>query len=43
MLNYFDTHAHILDEKFDEDRSDVIQRIYNNMALTVNIGCNFAD
>lgn len=43
MLNYFDTHAHILDEKFDEDRSDVIQRIYDNMALTVNIGCNFAD
>ena len=43
MLNYFDTHAHILDEKFDADRPDVIQRIYDNMALAVNIGCNFDD
>ena len=43
MMNLFDTHAHILDEKFDEDRQQVIQRIYDNMALVVNIGCNLDD
>ena len=43
MMNLFDTHAHILDEKFDEDRQQVIQRIYDNMALVVNIGYNLDD
>ena len=43
MMNLFDTHAHILDEKFDEDRQQVIQNIYDNMALVVNIGCNLED
>lgn len=42
-MNLFDTHAHILDEKFDEDRQQVIQNIYDNMALVVNIGCNLDD
>lgn len=42
-MNLFDTHAHILDEKFDEDRQQVIQNIYDNMALVVNIGCNLED
>ena len=43
MANLFDTHAHILDEKFDEDRDQVIQNIYDHMALVVNIGCSLED
>lgn len=39
----FDTHAHILDEQFDKDRAQVIQNIYDHMALVVNIGCNLED
>jgi len=43
MLNLFDTHAHILDEKFDADRDAVIQRIQDHMTCVVNIGCNLED
>ena len=43
MTNLFDTHAHLLDEKFDEDRTQVLQRINDHMALVVTIGCNFKD
>ncbi len=39
----FDTHAHILDEKFDEDRPQVIQRIRAQMAGIVNVGCDPQD
>ena len=39
----FDTHAHILDDQFKDDRDQVIQNIYDNMALVVNIGCNLDD
>ncbi len=42
-MNLFDTHAHILDEQFNDDRAQVIQNIYDNMALVVNIGCNLDD
>ena len=37
MMHLFDTHAHILDEQFNDDRNQVIQNIYDNMALVVNI------
>ena len=43
MMNLFDTHAHILDDQFNEDRDQVIRNIYDNMALVVNIGCNLDD
>ncbi len=43
MMNLFDTHAHILDDQFNDDREQVIQNIYDNMALVVNIGCNLDD
>lgn len=39
----FDTHAHILDEQFNADRQQVIDRIYDQMGLIVNIGCNLED
>ena len=43
MMHLFDTHAHILDDQFNDDRNQVIQNIYDNMALVVNIGCNLED
>ena len=43
MMYLFDTHAHILDDQFNDDRDQVIQNIYDNMALVVNIGCNLED
>ena len=43
MMYLFDTHAHILDDQFNDDREQVIQNIYDNMALVVNIGCNLED
>jgi len=38
-----DTHAHILDEQFQDDLTDVLFRIQREMAYVVNIGCNFND
>ena len=43
MMYLFDTHAHILDDQFNDDREQVIQNINDNMALVVNIGCNLED
>ena len=43
MMNLFDTHAHILDDQFNDDREQVIRNIYDNMALVVNIGYNLED
>ncbi len=43
MMNLFDTHAHILDDQFNDDREQVIRNIYDHMALVVNIGCNLED
>lgn len=42
-MHLFDTHAHILDDQFNDDRDQVIRNIYDNMALVVNIGCNLED
>jgi TatD DNase family protein len=37
----FDTHAHLNDEKFSEDREEVIQRAYDNgVTRIVNVGFN---
>lgn len=38
-MELFDTHAHYNDEKFDDDRKQVIQDIYNsNVTMLVNAG-----
>ena len=42
-MHLFDTHAHILDDQFNDDLDQVIRNIYDNMALVVNIGCNLED
>ena len=38
-MELFDTHAHYNDEKFDNDRKQIIQDIYNsNVTMLVNAG-----
>ena len=38
-MELFDTHAHYNDEKFDNDRKQVIQDIYNsNVTMLINAG-----
>ena len=40
-MNYFETHAHYDDEKFREDREDVINKIYElGVTKCINIGCS---
>ena len=35
----FDTHAHVLDEKFADDLPEVLGRINEQMDLIVNVAC----
>ena len=40
-MEYFDTHMHLDDEKFDEDRAEVIQKMQNaGVTRCINMGCN---
>lgn len=40
-MEYFDTHMHLEDEKFDEDREEVIKKMQNaNVKKCINMGCN---
>ena len=40
-MEIFDTHAHYDDEHFDEDREDVLKKIYNEgVTKCINIGCS---
>lgn len=40
-MNFFETHAHYDDEKFDEDRESIIKKIKNaGVTKCVNIGCD---
>ncbi|PID67247.1 MAG: hydrolase TatD [Fusobacteriales bacterium] len=39
-MKLIDSHAHLDDEKFDEDRDQVLERIQNQMDFVVNIGCD---
>ena len=40
-MEYFETHAHYDDEKFNEDREDIIKKIKEaGVTRCVNIGCN---
>ena len=41
MIKYFDSHAHYNDEKFDEDRFNLIEELYKNgVTNIVNAGYN---
>ena len=40
-MEYFDTHMHLDDEKFDEDREQVVQKMQNaGVTKCINMGCN---
>lgn len=40
-MQYFDSHAHYEDSKFDEDREELLKNIYEfGVTKYVNIGCN---
>lgn len=40
-MEYFDTHAHYDDEKFNSDRKEVLEKIYNaGVTKIVDVGCN---
>ena len=38
---YFDTHAHYDDKKFEDDREEVLNKIYNaGVTKCINMGCD---
>ena len=40
-MEYFDTHAHYDDDKFNEDREEVLKKIYNaGVTKCINMGCD---
>ena len=40
-MEYFDTHAHYDDEKFNEDREDILNKIFNaGVTRCINMGCD---
>lgn len=40
-MEYFDTHAHYDDDKFNKDREEVISKIYNSgVTKCINMGCD---
>lgn len=40
-MQYFDSHAHYEDSRFDEDREEILKKIYEfGVTKYVNIGCN---
>lgn len=40
-MEYFDTHMHLDDEKFDEDREQIVEKIKNaGVTKCLNMGCN---
>ena len=40
-MEYFETHMHLDDEKFDEDREQIINKIWNEgVTLAINMGCD---
>ena len=40
MMNLFDTHAHLMDEAYDEDREQAQKEAAEELALVINIGCD---
>ena len=40
-MEYFETHMHLDDEKFDKDREQIINKIWNqDVTLAINMGCD---
>ena len=40
-MEYFDTHAHYDDKKFEDDREEVLNKIYNaGVTKCINMGCD---
>ena len=40
-MEYFETHIHLDDERFDEDREDVISKMKNEgVTACINMGCD---
>ena len=40
-MEYFDTHMHLDDDKFDNDREDVISKIWNEgVTCAIDVGCD---
>ena len=40
-MEYFDTHMHLDDEKFEEDREQVVEKMKNaGVTKCLNMGCN---
>lgn len=40
-MEYFETHAHYDDKKFEEDREDILKKIYHSgVTRCINMGCN---
>ena len=40
-MEYFDTHAHYDDEKFEKDREEVLEKIFNaGVTRCINMGCD---
>ena len=37
-MKLIDSHAHLDNEQFDEDRAEVLERIKENLEFAVNIG-----
>lgn len=40
MMNLFDTHAHLMDEAYDEDREQAQKEAAEELALVINVGCD---
>ena len=40
MMNLFDTHAHLMDEAYNEDREQALKEAADKLALVINIGCD---
>ncbi len=40
MMNLFDTHAHLTDEAYNEDREAALREAAEEMALVINVGCD---
>lgn len=40
-MEYFDTHAHYDDKQFDEDRDEILKKVYKSgVTGCINVGCN---
>lgn len=40
MMHLFDTHAHLMDEAYREDKAEALKDAAENLSLVMNIGCD---